>query len=128
MTRLETLKSLRDKVAALTGPDREVDALLSDFFDPLDQVRWPFAEGSYNAIKTPLATASRDAVAELTERLLPGRVKRIQEYPVGNFVAQINIVETGDQPWYLLPVNAPTEPLARLLALLDALIWKEEQK
>lgn len=117
MTDLATLTALRDNVATLKGPDREVDRLL-----------WLALPDEYSDVlrpeQRPSLTDSLDAVDALRERVLPKGIAIYGPDPLARAPA----------PWRVLlglPGHreaagiAETAPLAYLLAVLNALIAKE---
>lgn len=119
MTDLPTLIALRDKVAGLTGPDREVDRLL-----------WLALPDEHSDVlrpeQRPSLTGSLDEVDALRERVLPGFAAAwgnmaFKPAPSGLPWATI----WNPQGSIIANAAAPTAPLAYLLAVLNALVAKE---
>lgn len=114
----ETLRTLRNRVAGLTGPDRETEDLVWDIVDHC-RGGLPFS-----------CTSSVDAVESLRRRLLPGWWVTATTWDDGAFVTVSAPGPEGSgqvfDPKRVYGGLAPTEPLARLLAILNALIHQAE--
>lgn len=118
---IEQLRTLRDRVAKLAGPDRDVDDEIDitlNGFSRDGEGRLLNKAGS-RAIRGvyPGITESIDAVEALRQRLLPGWFLESEQVRNIWMVALFSPLTLRR-----VYVEAPTEPLARLLALLDALI------
>jgi hypothetical protein len=137
MIDLATLQSLRARVAAASGPDREIDAAICVAFGIGGKSRTVNKRGHVvNGkpvflrvdIEYPKLTASIDAARVLVERVLPGMVIECAIYPEGGGYACL-------WPWFkrAFPMGhrgeteagTATPALAIILAMLDALIAKE---
>lgn len=106
MVDVNALRELYDCVSKATGPDRELDAAV-----------WKTTRA--NELYDLKFTASLDAVEALRQRVLPG--SELELWVDGSFwYARLDYV--GEH------LGAPSEPLSRLLAVLAALIAKEESK
>ncbi len=111
---LGALRSLRDRVAAAGGPDRDID---QDLFCDLGLC--PRGEdGILDAYRAPRYSESLDAVVALVERVLPDATWTIHSN--GNA-----IVYPGGKRQF--SDTAPTDALALLTALLKALIAQRER-
>lgn len=132
MTDRETLVGLRAKVAALSGPDREVDGsiALALGLAPAGSFRLQvigdggdFGTGPYDIWKSPSYTASIDAAVALIERLLPvwrGLLDIGDWAPSGGYMARLEGADGHAS------AEGATPALALLLALLDALIERAQ--
>jgi hypothetical protein len=140
----EQLTALRDRVAAATGPDRDIDGLIAGVFgfvpvacidgpDPCgDPATWVGVGGKWFA---PKFLTSIDAALELAEELLPG-------WETCN-ASQGRILGKSGTLWYwelwspgneadeghsgIFGASAPTAPLAIILAVLEALIAEADR-
>ena len=111
MTGLDTLI---ERVRGLTGPDREVDAVVFEFF------------GGLSWVVPPAYTASLDATASLIERELPGYSWGTQKTISGLGFATITRADSHHN-WFhgccsfCRTATAETPTLALLLAFLTAI-------
>lgn len=94
-----SLEELLKRVEGAEGPDREIDVLISVYFDPPSQPHEPPLPVLPTGRAVPFFTASLDATVDLVERVLPE----------GHWLKEAD----------------HTEPRALLLALLRALQAKE---
>ncbi len=106
------------RVEAATGPDRKLDRALAALFGAdVTQV------GTNTIHRIGAYTASIDAALALVERMLPGWYWRIDR-PLSGPSAELAEFADGPQPSSLkraFMADAPTVPLAILVALLKAL-------
>lgn len=113
----EELKDLRDRVAKLTGPHVRIDeevALLMRRLAP--------AIGQPRGVRY---TESIDAVEGLRQHVLPGW--RVTSWnSLGPWACSLTQTTHKAGAYIDVAAAASTEPLARLLALLDALIAQGE--
>lgn len=128
---IEQLRELHKRVAELTGPDRHVDARVANLLWPFPEgfTRWiahdsPFCNDK-GEIEAPEITKSLDAAEELRELVLPGWLVQTAQYK-NVWECELARYQIGDG-WRGGEADAPTEPLARLMALLDALIKLEDE-
>lgn len=129
------LLALRERVAGLTEPDREVDGLIAASFGLFHgKIKGQEARGEYYA---ECFTSSIDAALGLVERVLPEHGLSV-EIKTPHVMACLGADGEPAEPGLKYPfwaaimphfgysghrfVDAPTAPLAILLALLDALI------
>jgi hypothetical protein len=116
MTRIAILAlvPLLERVKAATGPDRALECDLVEAFISASEAgaHFNFDLAAYRY------TASIDAALALVERVLPGWQVNVSAF--GN-VAEASLGGRGVYP----PIQAPTPPLAILVALLTAIISKE---
>jgi hypothetical protein len=125
MTDLTTLKSLRDRVAKATGPDREIDYAI-----------YTYSTGLWRTDDFPAVTSSIDAALAWVEHVLPkcdgwgpnepaSSGWRIGFYrgltPNCGWTAYVR-----QHAQDALEADAPTPAIAIILAGLDALIAKEK--
>lgn len=121
-------EKIRERVAALTGPDRKVDAALERGFglgifapipDDAELGDIPHGPGYGSAI--PRYTASLDAAIALVERVLPGWARGFEEGPLTcmAFVDPSDYETRFGSAAYV--EKGPTPAIAMLLALLAAL-------
>ena len=109
------ISELIERVRAATGPDRELDEAIRFYFDP---------KGSRYYSESSAYTASIDAALALVERCLPGcgyvigMGRETPDEPLGACAIYSGL--SGDSK-ELAEEEAPTLPLAILLALLTAL-------
>jgi hypothetical protein len=130
-----TLTELRERVAAATGPDEEIDALVvamlnnaslrryppTDDFGP--KSKWQFWSedgkhflGNESKFPVPPLTASVDADLALVELLLPGWDVYVRKYASGFAFGWVSCRDNEYQQ-----AHGATPPLAILAALLAAL-------
>lgn len=110
-----TLLQLYDKIAAATGPSRDLDAMIFAALDNTSGMVFPDEH-----IKR--YTGSRDVATELIARRLSGWCVLLMETPQ-RVVCDIHTRPLGDHTG-IWPghAEAPTAPLALLMGLLKALI------
>ena len=121
--------NLLSRLEGLTAPDREVDALIYDRFNPpTHNASWPFSPGSKLDHRVPRFTASLDAAVALCERVLPGW----QWAAWGGAIEAGSTkprcmarVSDGRQQW--ANVDTPTPAIALLIAILTALGAREDE-
>ena len=107
--------TLRDKLAALTAPCREVDAEIAEMFGV--QVTVMPLSGPHDAhgLPVPHYTASLDAAVELIERQMPGKNWSVVRYENRTTIACLG---EGDR---VIADGRHTIPaVAMLLALVNA--------
>lgn len=117
------LKALRGRLRAASGSDRELDIAVGGL--------WPnppfnVSDKVFRNAKPvcPFFTASIDAALALCERKLPGWGFVLTTNDDGGFLFELCRNNTpGAGP----DCEAPTAPLAILLALLEAMIGKETE-
>jgi len=136
MTSLPALHALRDALTPLTGPSRDVDAMIvatlnnaivkpypvTDDFGPRN--KWQFWSidgkhflGSESRFPVPAYTRSLDEAEDLRREKLPELRLVIEHHKDGrSYVYEID----SDNDSY-----APTEHLARLIVFVNALIARE---
>lgn len=102
-------QELVDRVRGLTGPDREVDRAIERFEHGPDVI--PF---------TPKYTSSIDAALALAERVLPGWLVSIDQLKTGWRCGLVEFDREADLVIDDYDVEAPTAPLAIVLATLIA--------
>jgi hypothetical protein len=102
------IDNIIERVRGLTGPDREVDAVVFEFF------------GGLSWVVPPAYTASLDAVVSLIERELPSY--RWQCGNDGPGISAFGFVGRDDEPAHL----GETPALALLLAALTAIKERDE--
>jgi hypothetical protein len=134
---MEGLRALRDRVAKLTGPDREVDAQIrvillhpayrfptpvlnrvpSNWAEARERLEWDGGGGSY---PLPAYTASVDAVVALIGKVLPGWCYRLTGGGGEPAYAELFVQGAGiEHPQR--DDDGPTPALALLNALLAVL-------
>lgn len=124
------LEALLERVEKATGPDRELDAMAFQGFDPhfpegamqmhagfIDPAN--FATGPYTSVKAPAYTASIDAALALVERVLPEH-DWILQHTNGGLTIACQLGPNKDRLGW-----GETPALAILAALLTALIAQE---
>jgi hypothetical protein len=109
---LTDLQALLERVKAATGPDRELDRAIDDYFDPMH----------IGALRP--VTASIDAALALVERRLP-RWNWIVSDRATCVLRPANGKDENRSWIQWREANARTPPLAILAALLTALIAQQ---
>lgn len=110
---IEKLQGLADKLAQTKGPDRELDEAIIRTLVP--EAGHLIDKGGWCGLCE--VTSSLDAVEALRQRMLPDSILRVsidRGHPSAFIWFDDHMVEE----------EAPTEPIARLLALMAALIIK----
>jgi hypothetical protein len=142
---MSDLPALLERVKAAKGPDRELDVMLADVLDvepdpPLSCTFRQYvrlhsspakvaenANSHHNILNTalPRYTASIDAALALVERKLPGTMRAVGSMEFGPFCRLVVPNDDGGFiDGYHEVLDAKTEPLAIIAALLTALIAK----
>lgn len=119
---MTTPETLRDRVSKLSEPDRDTDWLIYEAL-----VNQRARDFGLCALRL---TSSVDDVEKLRKRVLPGSFITVSHgHGDRTFVAAYigEFYRNGDNE-VCHYATASTEPLARLLALLDALIRKESTR
>ena len=137
MTDLATLRSLRERVIAATGADREIDTVVWLTLTPgvtRRKTHVPHWKRPYDIDETrdetgllivvPAYTASLDAAVALVERCLPDAVWKVMT-DYGD-LRRATVFRTCDGVGHSQE-DAETPPLALLAALLSALIARAER-
>jgi hypothetical protein len=127
MPKSSEIEGLLSRLEAATGPDRELDHRLQgilvndgNFGHYAGLEEWVTA-GMEFGWNTPAYTASIDAALALVERLLPGWRRRLEE-PHGDGGWRASLIWPDQEDVVRAKVaEAPTAPLAILLALFRAL-------
>ena len=142
MTDTAKLRALRDRVQALTGPDREVDGLIEAAFTTgvygdvvpgkggvtVYRTAGPHASGTGRFEIAKHSTASIDAALAVAARVLgPQHDWTVSGLSLagGGVMFDARIYMAND---LYRARERPTAPLAILLALLSALIEREERE
>lgn len=124
-----SLAELRDRVKALTGPDREVDLLLALLMHPGTTERdWLTDELERRAFgRQPNYTGSLDAAERLRNAVLPGWLFTVGAAEPGIYCRVWKPWDPDSEatPGPAFKATHPSEPIARVLATLAALIAKE---
>lgn len=112
-TDLSTLRDLAARLERATGPDLEIDGIIEDL--------WPNCRVYGSAY-----SGSLDAVAALQERLLPGWLLCVTQCDNGTtWLCEMALANSRSIKCYVYG-EAPTECLARLCAVVAALIAQKE--
>ena len=125
------LQSLHCALSEAESGSRELDAGIAWHVDghsgaTIDALR----DGSPNAdALVPRYTTSIDAITSLIERVLPGWGVQSGMYPAAAIAeGRLHLESSQGVLVHRHQVCAPTEPLARCLALVSALIAQEGEK
>lgn len=125
------LVALRNRIASLSGPDREVDGDLFFRLDPefpsfamhMSGMSDPaiFATGAYTHVTAPAYTASIDAAVALVERLLPGWGWQVGRNGAAFVYRYVDDLKEALDDDVTFRGKGATPALSLLLALLDAI-------
>lgn len=135
---LEQLKSLAERLEGLSGPDREVDALIESAFDPdwVPDTEWKFGfvrnRGCPTWIKSSATfTSSLDAAVALVERVMVPMLLDIEGswkprdravWPAWSVRWYPAAVDRNGKNWRAVVGTGPTPAIALLRALVSAKI------
>lgn len=131
-----TLTDLKQRLEEITGPDREIDHLIWNTlgfdvheWDPGDgdMATWrEWANGDH--IENTKLTASLEAAVTLCEEVLPGWLRSISNVWESGNLWEAEVSSPDYNP--IVPRNSGagahnSEPIALLIAIIEALISKE---